>query len=185
MIHFTADTHFGHKNILKHQPNRGKLFSNIEEHDQYLVDRWNEVVNPYDTVYHLGDFSMCSDYKSKQIFKSLNGNIHLILGNHDSFQTLKHPDYKFVSISNYKEIKVEGISIVLLHYAMRVWDKSHYGSYHLYGHNHGSLPDDPNSRSFDTGVDCHNLQPIPFSKVKELMDLKNFTPINRNNVTTD
>ena len=30
--------------------------------------------------------------------------------------------------------------VVLCHYAMRVWDRSHYGSWHLYGHSHGNLP---------------------------------------------
>ena len=33
--------------------------------------------------------------------------------------------------------------IVLCHYAMRVWQKSHYGAWMLYGHSHGTLPDNP------------------------------------------
>ena len=41
--------------------------------------------------------------------------------------------------------------IVLCHYAMRVWNKSHHGNFMLYGHSHGSLADDPNSMSFDVG----------------------------------
>ncbi len=39
------------------------------------------------------------------------------------------------------------------HYAQRVWEHSHHGSWHVYGHSHGSLPDDIKSKSIDVGVD--------------------------------
>lgn len=55
---------------------------------------------------------------------------------------------------------------------MRVWNKSHYGAWMLYGHSHGSLIDDPNSLSFDVGVDCHNYKPFSFEEVKEIMSHK-------------
>ena len=67
--------------------------------------------------------------------------------------------------------------IVLCHYAFRVWNKSHRGAWHLYGHSHGSLPDDPNSLSFDAGVDCHEFTPISYERVKEIMAEKRFLPV--------
>jgi calcineurin-like phosphoesterase family protein len=67
--------------------------------------------------------------------------------------------------------------ITLLHYALRVWNKSHYSSWHLYGHSHGSLPDDPNSMSFDVGIDCHNYTPISFEQVKAIMARKTYVPV--------
>ena len=51
---FTADTHFGHANILKHEA-ASRPFASIEEHDEQLVQNWNAVVGPKDTVWHLGD----------------------------------------------------------------------------------------------------------------------------------
>jgi len=60
---------------------------------------------------------------------------------------------------------------------MRVWNKSHHGAWHLYGHSHGTLPDDKNSLSFDVGVDCHNFTPINFEQVSAIMKKKNFKPI--------
>lgn len=44
---------------------------------------------------------------------------------------------------------------MLFHYAMRVWNKSHHGSIHLYGHSHDSLDKDGeyNGLSMDVGMD--------------------------------
>ena len=64
--------------------------------------------------------------------------------------------------------------IVLFHYAMRVWNASHYGTWHLYGHSHGDLPDDETSLSFDVGVDCHNFYPLSYSDVTGIMSKKNW-----------
>jgi len=45
-----------------------------------LIDNWNSVVSPKDTVFHLGDFSFGP---MGQYIDQLNGNIILIRGNHD------------------------------------------------------------------------------------------------------
>lgn len=79
-IFFTADSHHRHRNILRLDE---RPFATLEEHDEELIRRWNEKVKPGDTVYHLGDFCFsglecCRDFKNQ-----LNGNIILILGNHD------------------------------------------------------------------------------------------------------
>lgn len=50
---YIADTHFGHKNILKYD---NRPFFTTEEMDNELVERWNAAVDPSDTVYILGDF---------------------------------------------------------------------------------------------------------------------------------
>ena len=62
--------------------------------------------------------------------------------------------------------------VVLCHYALKVWNASHWGTYHLYGHSHGMLPDDPKSRSFDVGVDCHNFYPLAYEEMKGIMKQK-------------
>jgi hypothetical protein len=40
-----------------------------------------------------------------------------------------------------------GQPIVLCHYAMRVWNRSHHGAWHLYGHSRGNLPAAPIAQS--------------------------------------
>ena len=68
-------------------------------------------------------------------------------------------------------------SIVLLHYAMKVWNKSHHGAWHLYGHSHGSLPESEDSLSFDCGVDSHDYRPISYDEVKRIMSKKTWKPL--------
>lgn len=173
---FTADTHFGHKNILKFC---NRPFATIEEMDEALIERWNEKVAPDDDVYHLGDFALTSVAKTRDVLNRLNGNIHLIIGNHES-SALQCAD-RFVWVKDYHELEVPDNdayggkrSIVLLHYAMRVWNASHHGSWHLYGHSHGTLPDDVTSLSFDAGVDCHDYYPISYQRVKIIMSRKDW-----------
>jgi len=170
---FTADTHFGHDAIRKFCD---RPWDTVKKMDDALIHNWNSVVQPRDVVYHLGDFAFRSAADVSTYRKRLNGKIHLIVGNHDG-QTLRDSVDGFESVSDLREIKVEGRHITLCHYAMRTWPRSHHGSWQLYGHSHGTLEDDPNSRSIDVGVDCHDYMPIPFSRVKELMEEKTWEPL--------
>ena len=73
--------------------------------------------------------------------------------------------------------------IVLSHYAMLVWDRSHYGVWHLHGHSHGSMPDDPTARRLDVGVDAWETdsvklyRPVSYEEVKARMALKTWRPV--------
>jgi len=179
MIHFTSDTHYFHKNIIKYC---NRPFTDIREMNETLIANHNSVVQPDDIVYHTGDFAFCQPKDAIKILDQLNGKIHLIKGNHDRLDNKVAE--RFESISAYKEIRVPDTDakggeqmIVLLHYAMRIWNKSHHGSWHLYGHSHGSLPDLNDSLSFDCGVDSWNYFPVSYEQVKEKMKTKVFVPI--------
>lgn len=185
---FTSDTHFGHANIIRYSKrpwlkpgdvdSRGDWISRqvaaerTVAMDKEMIERWNSVVSPGDYVYHLGDFCF-GNFNS--YFHRLNGLITFIEGNHDK-EARANKD-RFHSYHKLLETDIHGQRIVLCHYAMRVWNKSHHGAWHLYGHSHGSLPDDPNSRSFDVGVDCHDFYPLTFEQVEAIMAKKTFKPI--------
>jgi calcineurin-like phosphoesterase family protein len=113
--------------------------------------------------------------------------LFLIEGNHDS-KILRSREFRnqFNGIYPIYELEVQDSDayrskqkITLLHYAMRVWNKSHRGAWHLYGHSHGTLPDDPNSLSFDVGVDANQYFPISYQQVKARMKQKTWTPIDK------
>jgi calcineurin-like phosphoesterase family protein len=145
--------------------------------NETIISNWNKVVKKDDLVYHLGDFMFGkTDAEFNNVFRRLNGLIVLIRGNHDGL-AWKNRSKFYASYNSYHEIKINGQDITLCHYAMRVFNKSHRGAYCLYGHSHGSLPDDPHSLSFDCGVDCHNFTPINFEEVKEIMSKKLWKPI--------
>lgn len=144
---FTADTHFGHANLITRGLRKG--YSSIVEHDRALMGRWNETVSDHDEVYHLGDFTMLGADEANNYRQHLNGRIHLIHGNHDQNAVRKLSCWE--SSRPFAEINLDGHSITLCHYALRVWNKSHHGSLHFYGHSHGSLPG--TTQSIDVGVD--------------------------------
>lgn len=182
-VFFTSDTHFGHSNVIRYS---NRPFANAQEMDEALIKNWNERVKPSDTLYHLGDFAFHREDKIREILSRLNGQKHFIKGNHDKelLRLLKADHYNwFQSVQDYKKIKVGDQTIILLHYSMVVWDKSHYGSWQLFGHSHNSLPKDPNKLSMDVGVDAVGdwgvtpYSPISFEEVQEVMKTKNFKPI--------
>ena len=172
-IHFTSDTHWGHANIIKYS---SRPYADVEEMNEALIKNWNEVVKPTDTVWHLGDFAFMQFHKFKSVLWRLNGDIHFVRGNHDKMIDQNKVEIlrqgKIKTIQDYAELKVGGKFIVLFHYGQRVWNKSHHGSIHLYGHSHGSLP--PHGLSVDVGVDCqeitHEYRPVSLAEVIKYMD---------------
>jgi calcineurin-like phosphoesterase family protein len=135
-----------------------------------------------DIVYHLGDFCWGGPIAASVYRRRLNGRIHLIIGNHDKY-ALREPEL-WDSISHYKEANVQsqylpnGRQIIILcHYAFKVWNGSHNGTWSLYGHSHGNLKDDPNSTSLDVGVDCWDFFPVSCSQLANAMGKKTFKPV--------
>lgn len=159
----TTTSYFDHKNIIKYCD---RPFANVDEMNKVMIAKWNEKVQPTDTIYCLGDFSFGRN--PAKDFHRLNGNKILITGNHDSKEV---KNLLWGAVHKYLEINVEGHMICLFHYAMKVWNKSHRNSWHLYGHSHATLVED-DSLSFDVGVDAWEMKPISFQEVKKKMDWK-------------
>lgn len=136
--YFISDLHFGHKNALAFD---NRPFTDIETHDKAIIDNWNNTVSIDDDVYILGDISWYNATKTIEIFKSLNGQKHLIKGNHDKKLLRNAPlRNEFVEIVDYKELDLgNGKGIVLCHYPMPCFKNHFYGWYHLYGHVHTSF----------------------------------------------
>jgi calcineurin-like phosphoesterase family protein len=47
--------------------------------------------------------------------------------------------------------------------------KATAGSWHLYGHSHGRLPEVPDSLSMDVGVDTHEFRPWHYDEIAGVM----------------
>jgi calcineurin-like phosphoesterase family protein len=78
-VFFIADTHFGEDAIRRYE---NRPFDSVEAMDRALVERWNAVVEPEDTVWHLGDFGAAG--REAELLAALHGRKRLILGNHDT-----------------------------------------------------------------------------------------------------
>jgi calcineurin-like phosphoesterase family protein len=84
-----ADTHFGHKNILKYEPGRNDVAKKFgyRSFDEMMIDRWNDTISKESKVFHLGDVAFGKGYKGLDL---LNGEITLLVGNHDSDNMISH-----------------------------------------------------------------------------------------------
>jgi len=157
MIYFTSDMHLGHKNIIEYS---NRPFSHVDEMDEEIISRFNSVVKPDDIVYDLGDTFFYSPIWYTQRF---NAPLIRIKGSHD--HGIDEPYMRVIKSGIFEQGRE--IKITLCHYAMRSWEASHYGSWHLFGHHHGKL--EPYGLSFDVGVDAWNFYPVSINQVAEKM----------------
>jgi calcineurin-like phosphoesterase family protein len=169
---------------------KGRSRFRAKQMTEDMIALWNSTVTNDDIVYHLGDFAFGEDAEVLDVLYRLNFKmLYYVWGNHDAVMHHIHHQrgsQKYLSLTNriywlgpQAEIEIDDQLIVLNHYAMKVWNQSHRGSWHLYGHSHGGLPDDPHSRSIDVGVDCFNYKPVSFEEVKAIMAKKLWEPIDR------
>lgn len=164
---FTADPHFGHKNIIEFCD---RPFDDIADMNETLIDNWNNTVGLNDEVYMLGDICFGrTDYVD--VIPRLNGRIFLVKGNHDK-KTPQLPRDGFYQVYDYKEIKVWDYNVVMLHYPMERWNKMGYGCIHLHGHTHGTCQ--PAKNRMDVGIDNHpEYRPFHWDEVLEKIQKTN------------
>lgn len=173
--YFASDYHFGHKNVIKYDK---RPFRDVYEMDEELIARHNEVVDETDNFYFMGDFSF-NKQRTEEYLQRLNGNKYFIKGNHDGDHTVQLYKKYGTYLGELAEVDVNNQRIILCHYALRVWNKSHRGVWHLYGHSHHSLPDDLYSLSFDVGINGkgYDYTPLSFSQVRGIMDKKQYKAV--------
>ncbi len=166
----TADTHFGHANIIKHT---GRPFESVEEMDEALISRWNAKVPKKARIYHLGDFAFGRGARQRieSLVSRLNGRIFLIRGNHDRRYVKGGLAALFDVVQCCYESRTEDkVRVVMSHYAYLTWNGSHRGSWMLHGHSHGTLSP-TNLRRVDVGVDAHpNYEPFSYWEIAQIME---------------
>lgn len=182
-IWFTSDTHFGHENVIKYS---NRPYNDKHHMDEGLIANWNARVSPTDTVYHLGDVFFCQEVRALEILKRLNGEKHLILGNHDKqLKRVNKLRDQFVRIADYLEVTVGAQKIILCHYPMITWNGIGRGTWMLHGHCHGNLKYPVENKIHDAGVDPNGYFPISFDQVKRIMDKKNINALDHHGAKND
>lgn len=171
-IWFTSDTHFCHSKSFLYEP-RG--FTNADEMNEAIIERWNKVIKPRDIVYHLGDTILNDTEKGIECFKRLNGEIFLIWGNHDTENRtnalLEACRHKLIGGWYAFIIKPGNQSIYLSHYPTLTsnFDQKHFSHHviNLHGHTHQQKNwlDPTNPFMYHVGVDSHNCTPVHIDEV--------------------
>lgn len=193
-IYFVSDTHFGHRAMADvWRTGRYPLthFAGVLEKkdhmDEWMIEQWNLTVPPHGIVFHLGDVSFRNSTQTGRILDRLNGEVHLIPGNHDKGHVNVVQDWGWTVEPEYLEIDVDDQRIVMCHYAFRSWNKMHYGAWNLHGHSHGNL--ESRGKQLDVGVDCQLvgrfMAPLPYADVKEYMSRQVFEPVDHHTEKTN
>lgn len=164
--HFTSDLHLFHKRMIDRNDGIRKQFGfTINDMHEHIIAQWNKQIPHNGQVFILGDLTFGPADLTVGVLGQLNGEKHLIRGNHDRKLKPVVRDM-FHSVHDLLEIDVlepggTKQRIIMCHFGMRVWNKHHYGSWHLYGHSHGSLPGI--GRSMDVGLDTtEDLSPYSY-----------------------
>lgn len=168
MIYFTSDLHIGHENILSMCQ---RTFDNIEDMNETLIKNWNQMIQPKDTVYILGDFFfMIPVEEANVIIKKLKGKKILIQGNHD----LNYEKTLFDEICDFKIIKYNKKKFILMHYPLLEWPHYFQGGIHLHGHQHNTQEYNLEMKNqgilrYDVGVDANDFKPICIDEIINFM----------------
>lgn len=181
MIWFTADSHFGHKNIIKYCD---RPYDSVEEMDRDLIENWNDLVGPDDEVYHLGDFSL--DFKiASQVLPLLNGQKHLIAGNHDlchssnggSAYIRRYLEAGFATVKEETSLTILGQIVRLCHLPyfdpddidsrLPEYKPDDDGSWLLHGHVH--LRWQQNQKQINVGVDVWDYAPVSLKQIEQVL----------------
>lgn len=114
-LFLTSDSHFNHVNIIKFC---NRPFDSVEEMNETLISNWNNTVPKDGIVFHLGDFAFGGSEVWHKILSRLNGQIHLILGNHDLKNFRQGYADSFASVQEQLTIDIGKKKVILTHFPL-------------------------------------------------------------------
>lgn len=130
------------------------------------------------------DYSKFRDWAVIPNFSPSDKGRGLYINAQDLFNSVKsYDEVKVVLPNDIKGKKAKRMTLILSHYAMRVWRGSHQGSIMLHGHSHGNLqnPKDQSistkfvsnfyndKKTMDVGIDTHS-EFRPYN-IREIIDI--------------
>ena len=167
---FTADTHFGHENIIKYCQ---RPFKDAKHMNEVLVRNWNERVKDEDTVIFLGDFCFRNTPGGKEgegetnkasfYLNQLNGQKVLVQGNHDRNNTL---NTKITAL----EIEYGGQLIYCVHNPVD-FDSKYSINLCAHVHKNWEMKKWGSSYLVNVGVDVWDYRPISFEEIQKRIKL--------------
>lgn len=182
-IFFTSDSHHFHRNIMTFCQ---RPFDSVEEMNEELIRRWNNVVTNDSVVFDLGDFAFAGTGGWRRLLKRLNGLHVLIKGNHDRSRAPQPSALnEFPVICENLTIKIEDQVIYLNHFPYLCFDGTYRKTdipWQLFGHVHLNSCKEKNTgkdferlkllftNQYDVGVDFNNYTPISYLEVKEKIE---------------
>lgn len=174
-IWLTSDLHIGHDQPFIWQE-RG--FKSVQEMNEEIVKRYNEIVHPEDIVYLLGDIIMGDSDETIKYLDRLVGNKIIVRGNHDSEHRISLYKAHGCQVVDALYLKYRKYNFYLTHYPCITsnYDKDEplrVKMINVCGHYHTKNKFEDVDRGLTTyhvEVDAHNCYPVNIDKI--IQDLK-------------
>lgn len=167
-IFYISDVHFGHKNVIDFD---GRPFSDIEEMDRSLIERWNRKVGEEDHVYIVGDFAYRNEKGEEWYLQQLRGHKHLVIGNHDqrlmkNEEAMRHIE----SAEKMQHVADNGTHICLCHFPIAEWNGYYKAHTHIYGHIHNRKDEAyqfmrTKKRALNAGCMINGYEPVTLAEL--------------------
>jgi calcineurin-like phosphoesterase family protein len=179
----TADTHFGDEAAFT---KFARPFPTVEAMDEALIESINDRVGKRDILLHLGDFAGEREWTGAERRRVLAyrdelrvRKIVLIRGNLDPlgerwFDGMFDEVHDILTWKGWESstFAAPPMRVVASHYPIRQWQGWPNGAVHLYGHTHGTIPEE--GRSTDVGVDCWRYRPLDLAKLLDSLAARAF-----------
>lgn len=163
-----SDHHFGHTNIIKYCD---RPFSSPGEMDSTMLDRYYEIVDPDDTLIHLGDVAMDMRDGTETIerFDQLSGDL-LVRGNHDV--GLDPRDAPFPVVESCVLSGPER-DFYCTHRPENIPDS--WAGWAIHGHEHNNDTDEypllrTDEKRMNVSAELLNYRPISLTQISKLID---------------
>ena len=136
-IWFCSDLHLGHSNMYKFTNYDGpkcRPWDNYEEAEEYMLQEFNKVLKPQDTLYCLGDVANRTD-RASYFFNSLVPCRRILLmGNHDNKIGFKFLSKYFNEIRGAYNLE----NYIMTHIPVSSGSKGRFKT-NIHGHTHSNL----------------------------------------------
>lgn len=165
-----SDTHFNHDNIVKY-------CGRPSDHTEIMVEQWNALVAPDDTVLHLGDLFMGKTERSIKLLKNLPGNKFFVRGNHDKRNMHWYGEVGFHHVGNVQGNGWQILNavrfiepdeeqrVLFTHYPDLHWQDQWDINIHGHIHNNGYAPDTPLLDYRNVSVEVMDYRPWRLSDI--------------------
>ena len=169
-----ADTHLFHGT--EDDPRIVKYANRPLNHNNLIIEGWNQLVQPKDNILHLGDVILASVRIMRDVAPLLRGNKYLIKGNHDSRRKLRN-NMGFRPVQRvelrikgrvWHYVRVNSYGVVFSHQPLPLGWLGQNKLLNLHGHIHNR--EDVSPRHINMSVEVRGYLPQRFGEVLKEID---------------
>ena len=176
-IYICSDWHFNHD---KEFIWKARGFESVEQMNNAIIERHNSLVQPDEDVYVLGDLMLGAKFGLEaglKLIEQLNGNLHLVRGNHDTDNRwTAYTDLKnVIAMDNSIYLKYQNYHFYMSHFPSLTGNNDKFlkqMTLNLFGHTHQKEHFfENNVWMYNVAMDAHDCYPCHLNDIiQEIKD---------------